>query len=389
MTQLRTPSGRDRLRVVHLSFHRDVEEGPPAQLLEDWPTLLGVASALVRAGVETTIVQPSSHDQSIKRDGVTAQFVQTAQVSGGRVGRASGLHASPRLLERIASLEPDLLHVNGLQHPLAIHRLAAAFARTPVVVQDHASSAPRGLRRAVWRWATAPVAAVTFTVKEQAIPFRASHAFRRSMPVFEVLEGSSHFSPGDPDEARRAVGIHGDPCLLWTGHLDANKDPLMVLDAFERAVAGLPHARLWCCFGKAPLLQEVRARIDRSSLLSEKVTLVGRRPHAEMELYYRAADFFVQGSHHEGCGYSIIEALACGTPPLVTDIPSSRRLVGGAGSLTPVGDAAALSDAMVAWSRRDRATMRACARGRFERELSFDAIGSSLRSVYETVLRSR
>ncbi|CAN5164417.1 hypothetical protein BH09GEM1_BH09GEM1_22820 [soil metagenome] len=207
--------------------------------------------------------------------------------------------------------------------------------------------------------------------------------------MFEVLEGSSHFSPGDRDEARRAVGIYGDPCLLWTGHLDTNKDPLMVLDAFERATAGLHDPRLWCCFGRAPLLSDVRARIDQSPLLTERVTLIGERPHAAMEQHYRAADFFVQGSHHEGCGYSIIEALACGTPPLVTDIPSSRRIVGDAGSLTPVGNAEALAEAMLEWARRDRATVRANARTRFERELTFDAIGTALRSVYEAVLRSR
>jgi glycosyltransferase involved in cell wall biosynthesis len=205
------------------------------------------------------------------------------------------------------------------------------------------------------------------------------------VPVFEVLEGSSNFSPGNVGEARRVTGLSGDPCFLWTARLDPNKDPLALLDAFERAMPRLPDARLWCCFGRAPLLEQVRARIARAPALRDRVTLLGHRPHAAMEDLFRAADFFVQMSHHEACGYSVIEALSCGATPLVTDIAPFRRTVGDAGSLTPVGDAAALADAMVAWAARDRAALRRAARARFDRALSFDVIGRELRAVYERV----
>src|SRR5262249_38618635 len=72
------------------------------------------------------------------------------------------------------------------------------------------------------------------------------------------------------------------------------------------------------------------------------------RPHSSMEAHLRAADFLVQASHAEGSGVALIEALACGTTPLVTDIPSFRRITGAgaAGSLTPVGDAAGLANAL-------------------------------------------
>ena len=42
----------------------------------------------------------------------------------------------------------------------------------------------------------------------------------------------------------------------------------------------------------------------------------------------QAADLFVLGSHREGSGYSLIEALACGLPPVVTDIHAFRTLTG-------------------------------------------------------------
>jgi glycosyltransferase involved in cell wall biosynthesis len=258
-----------------------------------------------------------------------------------------------------------------------------------VLVQDHATPPPLGWRAALWKRVSRSMAGVSFTSREQATPFFRSGAFRPELPVFEVIEGSSTFMPGDRDAARRATGMFGDPCLFWTGHLNPNKDPLTALTAFEIAAAKLPNARLWCCFGDAPLLDDVERRITASLLLRERVALLGKRPHAEMELRFRAADFLVQASHREGSGYSILEALACGTPPLVTDIPSLRRIVGDAGSLSTVGDPVALAAAIIDWSKRDPATTRTAARARFERELSFDAIGRDLRIVYETLAEQR
>lgn len=375
------------LRVTHVSFHRDPQQRQPDALLDEWPTLLGVASALARAGVETSIVQASTVDAILERDGVVATFVADEPTALQRAMGTRRLRAPRRLLQAVAQTTPDMLHVNGLQHPLAIRDLVAAFSGIPVLVQDHASRPPAGWRRHVWRVGLARVAGVAFAVREQSAPFVAAGVLRPTTSVFAVLEGSTYFTPGDQASARAACGIFGDPCLLWTAHLDANKDPLTILAAFERAAPRLDDARLWCCFGAAPLLDAVQQRIDNSPVLRDRVTLLGRQPQARMETYFRAADFFVQGSHREGCSYSMIEALACGTPPLVTDIPSSRRIVGDAGSLTPVGDADALSDAIVEWARRDRAADRRAARARFERELSFDAIGRDLRDVYETVVR--
>ncbi len=105
----------------------------------------------------------------------------------------------------------------------------------------------------------------------------------------------------------------------------------------------------------------------------------------------RAADFFVLGSRGESCGYAVIEALACGTPPLVTDIPSFRRLTGegAVGALAPPGDAAAMARALVEWSGRRRDALRRAARRHFERALSFEVVDKQLRGVYETLAGTR
>jgi glycosyltransferase involved in cell wall biosynthesis len=176
--------------------------------------------------------------------------------------------------------------------------------------------------------------------------------------------------------------------VLWVGRLDANKDPLTILDAIEIAARDLPALRLWCCYHEQPLFAQVEARLAASPGLAARVELLGRVPHARIEQLCRAADFFLLGSHREGSGYALIEALACGTTPVVSDIPSFRALTGdGAiGALAPPGDAAALASALVAQAARPRAELRHAAIAHFERALSFDAIGARLCAIYRELL---
>jgi glycosyltransferase involved in cell wall biosynthesis len=381
---------RNAFRVVQVSFHADEHERDAESLLRAWPTLLGVAAGVARAGVGVTVVQAASRDQTLSRDGVAFNFVHDPSIVPGAPSRRFTLPRRPRrVIDAVVAARPDVVHVQGLGHAIATRQLMAAIPGVPVLVQDHASSAPRLPRAIAWRWAYRELAGAAFAAREQGEAFVTTGVLPARMPRFEVIEGSTDFTPGDTVSARAASRLTGDPCLLWTGHLDENKDPLTLLAAFRMAVARLPAARLWCCFGKAPLLAPVQRLIAGTPELAPRVTLLGAQPHDRLEELFRSADFFVQMSHREGCSYSTIEALACGATPLVTDLPSSRRIVGDAGSLTPVGDAIAMAEAIVVWAGRDRARLRRAARSRFDDALSYDVIGRDLRAAYEAIRASR
>ncbi len=361
----------NRLRAVQVSFHADVQRRSGNALLTAWPTLCDVAIAAREAGADVTVVQAAHADEMVSHDDVGFHFV------------ADNAMSRQRVVQRVLSLDPELVHVQGFGHPLAMRHLVQALGDVPVLVQDHGGVLPSPWKTAAWRWAHRGVRGVAFTAREQAVPWQRAGIVRATTPVFEVLESSTHFTPGPRD----AAGMSGDPCFLWTGHLDANKDPLALLDAFDVALEHLPSARLHCCFGSAPLREQVERRIARSPKLAAAVTLVGARPHEEMEHRFRAADFFVQMSHREGSGYSIIEALACGATPLVTDIPALRAIVGDAGALVPIGDVRGMAHAMIDFANRDRPALRRAARERFERMLSFDTVGRQITEAYARLAR--
>ena len=122
-------------------------------------------------------------------------------------------------------------------------------------------------RRAPGRRAAAAVSGVSFCARAQARPFIAAGLIDRQTAVYEIPESTSRFTPADQVEAQRLTATAGRPLVLWVGHLDANKDPLTVLDGISRAAQSLPGLQLWCCFASAPLLAEVQRTIagDRAA----------------------------------------------------------------------------------------------------------------------------
>jgi len=377
------------VRVAHVSGWLDPERRSPAQLLDAWPTLVDTAAAVARCGADIAVVQAAHQDHELSRDGVRFCFVRAR--SPTRWQRRLGPWAWPapsQWIHRIRQLEPDLVHLHSLSFPRHAAALRRALPRVRLLVQDHADHPPPGWRRALHRRGLAQADALAFTAASQAEPFREARVVSPRARVFEIPESSSKFTPGDRAAARRETGLHGDPCLLWLGHLDANKDPLTVLEALRLALGDLPDVQLWMAYRKAPLLTELSVYLDAHAALAPHVHRLGPQPHERVERLLRAADYLVQGSHVEGSGFAIIEALACGTPPLVTDIPSFRVLTAGgrAGALTPPGNPQAMRDAWVQWARGPRDEQRAAARAHFEKELSFDAIGRKLMRAYAALL---
>lgn len=384
-----TSPGAGHHHVLHVNPLVPRWTRDPVGILDEWRTLADVARAVAESGCQVTVLQPALEAAELRRDGVRFLFVAEPQEPGLR--QRLGFWARPlpaRTLEVVEDLEPDVIHFHSLSFPRHLHHVRRRCPDTPVLAQDHADPPPPRWRAVLHRRALKGIGGVAFSAREQAEPFREAGALPERVPIFELLESSSHFRPGDVGKARRRTGLHGDPCLVWLGNLSPVKDPLTILAALASAVERLPDPHLWCFYRSAPLLTEVRERIAGDRHLVGRVHLEGAIPHEEVEERLRAADFLLQGSVREGTGCALIEALACGATPLVTDIPSFRIITDGgrAGALSPVGDAEAMADALVDWAGRDRSRLRWQARHHFEETLAFPVLGRRMRDVYEALI---
>jgi glycosyltransferase involved in cell wall biosynthesis len=367
------------LHVVQANFQPTPDGLAAGAVLDRWHSLRDVAAIAASGGVRVTVVQSASKRDCVVRDGIEYHFVDIGDGATGKSAR------SRMVAGLLSDLRADVLHVHGLAFAGEAFAAARPLPRLPILCQDHADRPPRWWRTPQWRRWYSAVSAVAFTATAQARPFFDARVFPKRLPVFAIPESSSRFAPGDRRRARTETGIHGDPCVLWVGHLNAGKDPLAVIDGIARAAKRLPGLQLWCAFGSAPLLAEVQDRVRACPQLADRVHFLGNVPHAQVEALMRAADVFVSGSRSESCGYALLEALACGTAPVVTDIPSFRALTGGGavGRLWPAGDAARLADALVeVASRRTPPTQ---VRTHFDATLSFDAVGRRWADAYAQV----
>jgi glycosyltransferase involved in cell wall biosynthesis len=372
---------------VNPSFGADLTD--PDALLAHYDTLVGWSEALLEAGAaRVTVVQAFGTDADLRRNGVDYAFRADAAPPAPR--RWARLR---RLVSTVAVAGADVVHLNGLAFPRPIASLRRALpAEVALVVQDHSGGPPEpivgsagALRGRLWRSLLRGVDAFLFTASAQAEAWRQAGLIRPQQAVHAVLEGSRRLDRLPRAEARRVSGVSGSPGLLWVGRLDRNKDPLTVLAGFEGA--RLPDSRLTMVHASDELLPEVRGRLAASPFLRERVRLIGRVPHEEMAAFFSAADVFVLGSHKEGSGYSLLEALCCGAVPVVTDIPSFRAIAGDAfaGLLWAPDQVEALAQALLRLREEDLEALGAVARAHFEAHLSWKAIGQRALQVYREV----
>ena len=370
------------LHVAQINFLPVPEGRTHTDILEQWHSLVDIAEVVASGGARVSVIQAAAREDLITRDGIDYHFID---IRGLEVATNRGR----RYASLIADIKADVLHAHSLGFVQEAFAISQCLPQLPIIIQDHADRPPRWWRRRQWRRWYAAIAGVAFTASELARPFTCAGLFGPHTRLFAIPESSTRFTMGSRADARAQAGLHGDPCVLWVGHLSPAKDPITVLDGVARAVLQLPGLQLWCAFGSAPLLDEVQRRIEHDPRLAGRVHLLGKVTHAHVETLMRAADLFVAGSVTESCGYVVLEALACGVTPVVTDIPSFRALIGGSriGHLWPRGDAAQLAEALVdaAASRPPPAQVRV----HFDAVLSFAAVGRQWVDAYAQVHAER
>jgi len=159
------------------------------------------------------------------------------------------------------------------------------------------------------------------------------------------LELSEFASLPPRGKFRHALGLSGaDPLVLYLGRLSRKKG----LDLLVRAFGSLPFPAHLAVVGPddrdGAVEQVERLRAERS--LGHRVTLLGPRFGREKLEALVDADLFVLPSQNENFGNAVAEAIACGTPVVLTDRCGIAPLVAGKAGLVVSYDEDSLRDAL-------------------------------------------
>jgi glycosyltransferase involved in cell wall biosynthesis len=269
---------------------------------------------------------------------------------------ASAWSALPGLVAHLRSARPAVL-LSAMNHANVVaalaHKAAGSHARLVLSERAHLSSLlaefpglrmriTRALMRLTYPWADAVVAVSDGGAQDlrQHVAVSADRILTIYNPVVDKrLRELRDLPPEHPWLASGEV-----PVVLAAGRLTAQKDFSTLLDAFAQ-LRSKRQLRL-VILGEGDLRAPLLAYAQRLGIGND-VSLPGfaSNPFAAM----RAARVFVLSSRFEGLPGALIQAMACGTPVISTDCPSGPREVleaGRWGPLVPVGDAAALAEAV-------------------------------------------
>jgi glycosyltransferase involved in cell wall biosynthesis len=251
------------------------------------------------------------------------------------------------LRRQILEFKPDVIHANGLHfHGSFVGAKESRRAGIPLVATAHLADVdalPLVSR----------LAAKTFNRFISRVIARASKIVIAVSPSVEIHLRSLGVSPSRIRIVRNGVdhvrfrpsSSHVESKTLHAilvGRLISNKGSLDALEGVAAARRKGRDVRL-AILGDGPLLEKVRAR---SELIDLRGTVEILGTVSNVEEYLREADVLLRPSWTEGLPLAVIEALACGTPVICTDVPGNTDLIehGINGLVYPVRDTDALSD---------------------------------------------
>lgn len=387
------------MKLCYAVLHYDSVYADPAACLDHMPIHREIPRALAALGYRVDVVFLFPTDAEFVEEGVNYHFVASdpiarsvSKVVGRLLNRDRVLYEPAiRAIQTIRTLQPDLIHFHGATLNLNLFLLFQLLgdAAPPVLLHYHGGfPAKNPLVHRIQRANFARTSRLFFTTRTHAQPFVEAGVLNGLGRVVELMETSSVFRPRPRAEAQRQTGMTGAPVFLWVGRLHPIKDPLTALRGFRKILTTWSDAQLYLHYLTDELLPELQSFVAGRPRLAQHVHFRGCAPFAQMETIYNSADFLLQASRREFSGCAVLEAMACGVIPVVTDIPSFRAMTGGGryGVLFPPGDANALAQGVLAVPRADISVRAAAVRTRFEQALSFQALASRLAPIYREVV---
>ena len=196
----------------------------------------------------------------------------------------------------------------------------------------------------------------------------------------------SRFYPISKDEAKAFIGI--PPCdqmLLFVGRIE----PLKGIDTLIKAIALMRKENVYVCL--VDIEMERLTAMREEAGVKDLVTFLGQRAQNTLPYYYSAAEAVVVPSFYESFGMVALEAMACGTPVVASQVGGLAFLVqdGITGFTVPVDDPQALADRLTILIENDELKKQMGAQAvALAQDFRWERITERIITLYENMITS-
>lgn len=180
----------------------------------------------------------------------------------------------------------------------------------------------------------------------------------------------------------------GEPCVLYTGRLDARKGVEDLVPCATYVCREKPKAR-FVVTGDGPLASDMKRKVHTANL-DANFQFTGFVFRGVLLQHYREASVFVLPSYYEGLPTSLLEAMSCGIPSVATDIEGNSEVItdGETGLLVPPRNPRLLAEAILKLLDDEelRSQIGANARKHIVENYDWGLVVDRIEAIYEACL---
>lgn len=291
--------------------------------------------------------------------------------------------------------EYDILHVHGLNYHAAVAVLAARWFRRKTVVKLANSGQASDIHK-MRIGQQLPLSRFLLPLALQSDRFVATNReivqelIAAGVPADRITQLPNGVET-DSISAKANYDLHDTVRLIFVGRLHQQKGLDVLFTAFQQLLKKRPHLNLQLqLLGDGPLREDLLAQAQQLGIASQ-VEFVGMTE--QVFDYLQQADIFILPSRSEGQSNALLEAMACGLPVIVSDIPANLEVIENEKNGLRFGagnpDALANTVTLVLDSAELRERLGRAARQTIEIHYSLDSTADRYISLYEDLLSDK
>lgn len=222
------------------------------------------------------------------------------------------------------------------------------------------------------------------------------HAPQGKLEIIPCGYNPKDFYPIKKELAVQHLGLSADyDYILQLGRIVPRKGIDTVIEAFAMVHQEFPRLRLLIVGGDLEELHQDSElgrlhRLTQELAIETKVHFVGQKTRDELKYYYSAADIFITTPWYEPFGITPLEAMACGTPVIGSDVGGISYTVrqGETGLLVPPKNAGQLSQALSSLytDYAKRRQMGQYALSYVQKKFTWDMVSTQIHELYDQLI---